>query len=262
MKAPYAPPRSLGAWLARRRGQRSAARPVTLRLTRPIVSFAFDGFPKSAARTGAGLLEHVGGRGTFYASAAFAGQATATGAAFEAADIARLLAAGHEIGCQTFSQLDCARTPVDHVFSDMVRNADALATMGMDTRLISFAYPFGETSAAMKAQLPSRFTTARGMTRGLATGKADLAQLRANPMYGPYALRRCLAVLEQARKCSGWVIFFTHDVSPRPSPWGTPTGLLERLCGASFASGMEILPVHEAAARALAESAADHAARR
>ncbi len=236
--------------------QKAAARPATLRLSRPLVSFTFNDFPKSAARTGAGLLENVGGRGTFYASAAVAGETASAGAMFDGQDVARLLGAGHEIGCHTYSHLDCARTPIDHVFSDMVRNADALATMGMDTRLISFAYPYGETNHALKAQLPSRFTTARGTTPGLASGQADLAQLRANPMYGPQALRRCLAVLEQARQRTGWVIFFTHDVSPRPSPCGTPTGLLERLCGAAFAGGMEMLPVHEAAARALAESAA------
>lgn len=242
------------AWLERR-GAQKRARPATLRLSRPTVSFTFDGFARSAARAGAGLLENVGGRGTFYASAAHTGFDGATGPMFDAADVKRLNAAGHEIGCRTFGEIDCVRSAVDEVFSDMVRNADALAGLGMDSRLISFAYPRGQAGAAVKAQLPSRFTTARGMTPGLATGVADLAQLRSNAMYGPYALRRCLAVLERARKRGGWVIFHTYDVSARPSPWGTPTGLLERLCGAAVTGGMRILPVHEAAAHAIADSA-------
>ena len=221
-----------------------------------MLSFTFNGFPKSAARTGAGLLENVSARGTFYACGSFAGQTTPTGPMFDRHDVQRLLDAGHEIGCQTYSHLDCVHTPVDHVFSDMVRNADALAAMGMEARLISFAYPAGATGDDLKGRLPSRFTSARGVTPGLVCGSADLAQLRANAMFGPYALRRCLAILDQARKRNGWAIFYTHDVSARPSPWGTPTGLLERLCGAAFASGVAILPVHEAAARALAESEA------
>ena len=251
--APYAPPRGLGASLARRHVQSHAARPAMLRPARPLISFTFDDFPKSAARTGAAMLEHVSGRGTFYASAAFAGQTTHTGEMFDADDVKRLLAHGHEIGCHTFAHLDCARTAPGDVFADMVRNADALGAMGMEDRLVSFAYPYGETTVALKSQLPSRFTSARGIAPGLASGRADLAQLRATAMYGAGALRRCLAVLEAAKRRNGWAIFFTHDVSPRPSAWGTPTGLLERLCGAAFTAGIEILPVREALARALSE---------
>jgi peptidoglycan/xylan/chitin deacetylase (PgdA/CDA1 family) len=238
--------------MRRRRVQKHVARAVAVRLSRPIVSFAFDGFPKSAARTGAGLLENVGGHGTFYASAGFAGETIHTGDVFEASDVTRLLAAGHEIGCHTLSALDCARTPIDQVFSDMVRNADALAAMGMEARLVSFAWPYGEATHALKDKLPSRFTSARGMMPGVATDRTDLAQLRAHAMFGPHALPRCLAALELARGRNGWVIFHTHDVSARPSPWGAPTGLLERLCGAAFAGGFEILPVRDATARIVA----------
>ncbi len=248
------PAGGLRAWLRRDRVRRAVARPAVLRPARPIVTFTFDGFPRSAARVGAALIENVGGRATFYASAAGAGQPGPSGPGFDAGDVKRLLEGGHEIGCRTFSGLDCAHAPVDAVFSDMVRNADALAALGMDQRLISFAYPFGETTAALKAQLPSRFTSARGAAGGLASGRADLAQLRANAMFGPHALQRCLAVLEAARRKPGWVIFHTMDVGPRPGPSGVPSGLLERLCGAAFAGGMRILPMREAVARALEES--------
>src|ERR1700722_7595377 len=39
-----------------------------LRNEAPMVSFTFDDIPKSAATTGAGILEDHGGRGTFYVS--------------------------------------------------------------------------------------------------------------------------------------------------------------------------------------------------
>jgi peptidoglycan/xylan/chitin deacetylase (PgdA/CDA1 family) len=255
MKAPWTPPNGFAARFERRRIARTAARPATLRLAKPTVSFTFDGFPRSAARTGAALVAHVGGRATFYASAAFAGEATVAGPMFAAEDVVALQSDGHEIGCRTFSSLDCARTSVDAVFDDMVRNADALARLGMESRLETFAYPFGETSLALKAQLPSRFAGARGMAAGLASGRSDLAQLRANAMYGRGALNRCLAVLDAARRRSGWVIFHAQDVGPRPGPFGVPTGLLERLCGAAYAGGMRILPVRAALAAAAAEHA-------
>ena len=245
---------SLGARLERRRVQNRIARPAMVRLARPVVSFTFDQFPKSAARAGAALLENIGGRGTFYAAAGLAGQTGPTGDLFDAGDVRRLLAGGHEIGCHTYAGLDCGRAAPDDIFSDMVRNADALGAMGMEDRLVSFAYPGGETNFALKSQLPSRFTSARGASPGLADGRADLAQLRANAMFGPGALKRCLAILETAKRRNGWAIFFTHDVAARPSPWGTPTGLLERLCGAAYAAGIQVLPVRDAVALARAQS--------
>jgi peptidoglycan/xylan/chitin deacetylase (PgdA/CDA1 family) len=245
----------LAGRLEQGRVRKEIARPVVLRPARPTVSFSFDGFSRSAARSGAGLLQNVGGCGTFYASASLAGTAGFAGPLFEAEDIVRLSGAGHEIGCATFSGRDCTRASLDDVFADMVRNADVLAAMGLERRLISFAYPHGNASAALKAQLPSRFTGGRGVHPGLASGRADAAQLRANALFGAGALRRCLAVLEEARRRSGWVIFYAHDVGPRPSPWGVPTGLLERLCGAAFTSSMRILPVGDAMARITAESA-------
>jgi peptidoglycan/xylan/chitin deacetylase (PgdA/CDA1 family) len=175
---------------------------------------------------------------------------------FDAADVIALVEAGHEIGCATYGGLNGGRVTADAMLADMVRNADALAAMGLDRRLVSFAYPRGESTGALKDQLPTRFTSGRGAQPGLASGKADLAQLRANALFGPGALKRCLAVLEDARRRQGWAIFFAQDVSARPGPWGAPTGLLERLCGAAFTGGMRIAPVADALAAILAESGA------
>lgn len=245
---------SLGAILSRGRVRRHLARPAELRLARPTVSFTFDGFPRSAARTGAALLEHVNGRATFYASAGMAGRDTPVGPAFDADDLRRLVERGHEIGCGTFSRPDCSRLSRDAALADMVRNAEALAQMGLEERMSSFAYPGGVATVALKNGLPTRFACARGAEPGLASGHADLAQLRANALFGPGALRRCLAVLETARRQNGWVIFFAQDVGPRPGPRGAATAILERLCGAAVTGGMRLLPVREALACARAES--------
>jgi peptidoglycan/xylan/chitin deacetylase (PgdA/CDA1 family) len=252
----YAPARHLGAAIDRRRVQRHLARPARARLPRPVISFTFDDFPKSAVTRGAQILEAAGGRGTWYASCAYAGESTQYGPMFDAADVARLTAAGHEVGCHTFAHVDCARATADDVFADMVRNADALTAMGLEERLVSFAYPYGETSVALKDSLPARFTSARGTTPGLAHGRIDLAQLPANALFGDDAQKRALLLLEQARRRNAWVIFYAHDVSTRPTPWGASTGLLERVVTSAYATGIEIAPVRDVAARILAEGAA------
>lgn len=250
--ASNAPARRFGAGFDRRRVQRHLARPARVSLAKPVISFTFDDFPKSSVARGANILEAVGGRGTWYASSAFAGQSTQYGDMFEAAEVARLTAAGHEIGCHTFAHVDCARSPVDDVFADMVRNAEALADMGLQERLVSFAYPYGETSIALKKALPSRFTSARGGAPGVAHGRIDMAQLPANALYGEDAHKRALKLLELARRRNGWLIFYTHDVSSRPTAWGSSTGLLERIATAAYAAGVEMAPVRDVAARILA----------
>jgi peptidoglycan/xylan/chitin deacetylase (PgdA/CDA1 family) len=244
-----------GRWAAAGRRARAVnARPATVRFPRAVVSFTFDDFPKSAARQGAAIVESVGGHATFYAAAAFAGQSTQYGVMFDAEDLARLKAGGHEIGCHTFSHVDPTRAPLDDFFADLVRNADTLAAMGLDERLISFAYPYGATTAAVKRNLPARFTSARGAEPGVAQGRIDLAQLPANPLYGEEALARCLKLVEQARRRGGWLLFVAHDVAARPTLWGAQTGVLERVAMAAYAAGMEISTVRAVTARLIGES--------
>jgi len=243
-----------GSHSGRRRALRHLARPVHVRLSKPVISFTFDDFPKSSVTRGAQVLESVGGRGTWYAGCAITGETTQYGPMFDAADVARLCGAGHEIGCHTFSHTDCAAASMDDVFADMVRNAEALAALGLEERLVSFAYPYGETTVALKDALPSRFTTARGTEAGLAEGRIDFAQLPANALFGEDAQKRAMKLLEQAQRRKGWLIFYTHDVSVRPTAWGSSTAVLERVATAAYAAGVEMAPVREVAARILADA--------
>jgi peptidoglycan/xylan/chitin deacetylase (PgdA/CDA1 family) len=248
------PEMATGRWAAvSRRARATVARPALARFDKPVISVSFDDFPKSAVKHGAALLESVGGRGTYYAASAFAGQTTQYGVMFDAEDVARLRAAGHEIGCHTFGHADASRDTPDDVFADMVRNADALMAMGMEERLVSFAYPYGAVTSALKKQLPARFTSARAAEPGVAHGRIDLAQLPANALYGDDALKRCLKLLELAQRKQGWAIFYAHDVGVRPTAWGAATATLERVLIAAFAAGMEIAPVGHVAARLAVE---------
>jgi hypothetical protein len=83
-------------------------------------------------------------------------------------------------------------------------------------------------------------------------GNIDLAQLPANALFGEDAPKRAMRLLELARRKKAWLIFHAHDVASRPTAWGAPTGLLERLVTAAYASGIEMATVGEVAARILA----------
>jgi peptidoglycan/xylan/chitin deacetylase (PgdA/CDA1 family) len=246
----YSPPRDLFAKVQRRLTQHTAARPVVLRFDQPVLSISFDDFPVSAAREGADILERHGARGTFYAAAGLADTDGPCGRNFSAADLLHLEAAGHEIGCHSFGHADCAQRAVFDTLQDFAKNRDALAAMGARTPARSVAYPYGETTTALKLSLPPRFESARGVMPGLNIGRTDLAQLRAFAMFGkPFAAMR--RALKGAAKRNAWLIGFTHDVSDTPSPWGTSAADLDALLSAAHNFGFAILPVSEALARRL-----------
>ena len=245
----YAPPRDIAAKLRRRLTQYTRARPALLRFDTPILSVCFDDFPQSAAFEGARILESHGGRGTFYASAGLAQVEGACGPGFASADLARLAAAGHEIACHTFAHRDCARLDAFKTLIDLAKNRDALAAMGHAAPLQALAYPYGETSTDLKASLPPRYRSARGILPGLNVGRVDLAQLRAFPLFGQ-DFDRARSSLKRAARRRAWMIVFTHDVSPTPSPWGTRAKDLDAFLVQARGLGFQLLSVTPALAMA------------
>lgn len=237
----YAPPRDFGAKLQRRVTQWRRARPAKLVLERPALSVCFDDFPHSAALNGAALLERYGARGTFYAAEALADQDGPSGPNHTAEDLRRLSAAGHEIGCHTYSHADCARRPVYDTLLDLARNRDALGAAGVgDVRTL--AYPYGETSIELKKSLPPRFATARGVTPGLNVGAVDLTHLRAFPLYDT-TMAAAYAALARAVKRNAWMIAYTHDVADPASPWGVTPRAFDAFLAAARKAGVLIAPV-------------------
>lgn len=241
----YAPPRDLASKLLRRLTQWRAARPARLRFDAPILSVCFDDFPVSAAEIGARVLESHGARGTFFAAAALAETEGPCGRNFSAAHARALAEAGHEIGCHTFAHEDCAVRGVAASLDDLARNTDALAAMGCAPAR-SLAYPYGETGIALKKALPARIAAARGVLPGLNVGRADLAQLRAYPLFGAGGLARAYEALTRAARRNAWMIAFTHDVSPTPSHWGTSASALDDFLYAATEAGVRVMPMSAA----------------
>src|SRR5271165_5890727 len=109
----------LGATLVR-------TRTVRMVNERPIVSFSFDDFPRSAVRNAAAILEGHGVAGTYYLSRSFNG-ATVDGIEYyDLGDLRRLIDNGHEIGCHTASHLHATRVARSRLLDDIEANAEFL----------------------------------------------------------------------------------------------------------------------------------------
>lgn len=247
---PYIPAGGLAGKLRRLRARAGPRRMQPARLQRGMVSFSFDDFPKSAVDVGAAELERVQARGTYYASASFAGLDTHHGRMFDMDDLARLQAAGHEIGNHTYSHLDCARAPAEDVVADVKRNAEALRAMGCAAPLRSFAWPYGEASPEAKRALEPEFDTLRGVRPCAVTRAADLNLLPAHSLDGGEdGLARVLAALREAARRPSWLIVFAHDVQPRPTQWGCTPSMLRLALETARKLDLDIVTVGEGAQR-------------
>lgn len=244
----YSADRSLKGKLRRRYAKLTHRKPARLVLSRPMVSFAFDDAPKTAADAGAKILEERGLRGTYFAAAGIAGQDSSFGVYADMADNARLLKAGHEIACHTYSHLDCGKADAGTISADVARNAEALAAMGVTAT--TFAYPYGDVSPAAKKVLSQRFSLLRALHHGIVETGTDLNQTPAVGIEGADGEHVAARWLETAAQRTGWLILFTHDVTEAPSPFGCTPGALSRLADKAVAMGFEVVTVAEGAARA------------
>jgi peptidoglycan/xylan/chitin deacetylase (PgdA/CDA1 family) len=232
----------------RRRTVRLASRRPARAPSRPMLSFAFDDVPASAAQTGAEVLESRGLKATYYVAAALAGADAATGRMACAEAVRRLSAAGHEIGCHTYSHLDCGQAAARDAVEDVARNAQTLARWGLP-RPTTFAYPFGDVAPATKRALAGRFSLMRAMHHGLVGAGADLNQAPSIGVEGPDGEALALRWLNRVTLRPAWLILTTHDVAEHPSAWGCTPATLARLADAALAAGVEVVTVAEGAAR-------------
>tara|TARA_R110002094_G_scaffold36474_2_gene49184 strand:+ start:6566 stop:7333 length:768 start_codon:yes stop_codon:yes gene_type:complete len=249
MDTAYNPGGGLISKLSRRWARLAARAPLSVNLDHAIVSFTFDDFPRSAALSGAKILEDHGWRGTYYASAGYAGTQSHHGAMFEAGDLQRLDAAGHEIGCHTHSHLDGSQISAGEMLADIDRNRKALRELGFEGELESFAYPYGEATPAAKRLLATRFSSMRGVHAAINRGTSDRSLLKSIPVDGGEAgIARAVDAAETLVEHPGWLIFYLHDVQDVPTKWGCTPAQLEQVCAAVERSGARVLTIAAAMA--------------
>jgi peptidoglycan/xylan/chitin deacetylase (PgdA/CDA1 family) len=255
MLSSKAPMTSLRRRAALAIAKRIPVRPVRSRLTGPVASITFDDVPQSATREGAAVLEHAGVRGGFHVCGGHTGGSFQGVVQHTHADLWRLRAAGHEIGCHGFAHLDATVSPTNVLEVDHAQNQAFMALEAGAAPPQSFAYPFGATSVAAKRFYSGRFVACRGVLGGLNAGWVDLAELRAF-LFTPsrFDLRRLGPLIDKAARSNAWMVFLTHDVSPDPSSYGCRPDDLAALVAALQSAGVEILPVKTAARLVLGET--------
>ena len=244
----------LNAFAARR----VTIKPARLAPPRAVASFSFDDFPRSAWTVGGPLLARYGARATYYAAGQFCGRQVEGVDYYDEAMLREIEAAGHEVGCHSFSHEPSPAVASVLLEDDLERNAIFLReALGRDPGPLSFAYPYGMVCTRTKKLIGARFPSGRGIHPGLNGAHTDLAQLKAIPLERrSWRAETVEGWIEAARTSRSWIVFFSHDVSDDPTPYGCTPAMLEHALAASQAAGLDRLPVREALALASAESGA------
>ena len=225
---------------------------LRLRLERPIASFTFDDFAKSAWLTGGKIVEDFGARATFYVSGALQSSIHHGVHCYDKEDLISLTAQGHDLGCHTYDHIAVTVHSASGIEENLESNAQYVKSL-TGKEMASFAYPFGLASVRKKRLLAERFKASRGIYPGINAGWTDFSQLNALCLHqGELPIEK---YIQKALKQNGWLIFVGHDVDERPSAFGCTPKVLENALRLVSEAGIELMTV-EAALRRILETGA------
>jgi peptidoglycan/xylan/chitin deacetylase (PgdA/CDA1 family) len=149
------------------------------------------------------------------------------------------------LASHTFSHISCRSVSGADFRTDVIKGGRAIEELaGLESP--NFAYPYGHVTLQAKRSLELDLSSARSIFPGFNGPEVDLNLLRSNSLYGDLegSQRAEELVLENAKRKS-WLIFYTHDVRPDPSPYGCTPALLEAAASSAVRNGSRILTVHQ-----------------
>ncbi len=218
---------------------------------KPVISFTFDDFPRSAYQVGGRILERFGVCGSFYASFGLRGTRTATGDMFKDDDLKGLLQSGHELGCHTYNHLDAWKTPAGLFEESIRKNISACENLIPGYSMRTFAYPRNNPHPKIKALAAWYFRASRGGRQMINEKTLDLNLIKS--FFINYKNRNdpdfFLELIRRNAEDKHWLVFSTHDVDDVVSPHGCSRDVFEEIVAKSVESGALVLPVHEACRR-------------
>jgi peptidoglycan/xylan/chitin deacetylase (PgdA/CDA1 family) len=226
-------------------------------LERAVVSFTFDDPARSAAEAGARLLEDRGCRATFYVASGLLSEPPIDPEhpLLPEQELRALADRGHDIQGHTYSHLNLRTASPRRIVRDCRRNREHLEQLLPGHEVEHFAYPYGYVSPWAKRALGSSYRTMRSTEAGVNRGPTDLRRLKAISLcsvdFDADAVR---AAVDGLAEQPGWLVFFTHEISPSPSPWGTTPHDLEWVVDHCLDQGRRILTVSDAFRAVAAES--------
>ncbi|HEV7309716.1 polysaccharide deacetylase family protein [Ensifer sp.] len=226
---------------------RFATKPRDVATDVPIVSFTFDDVPDSALHNGAEILERHGVRGTFYIAGGLAGRVEADRTLISAEGCADLSRRGHEVGCHTYSHDKIRRLGGHGLAHDLDRNADYLRRSGVALAATNFAFPYNAAWPSARRELGRRYRSCRAAGESVNRLSVDPLMLKAVEIRQPEADAQALTGwIDDVADRPGWLVFFTHDIAARPTPYGCTPGTFEDLVAHAVARGCVVLPVEQA----------------
>lgn len=220
-------------------------RSVKLNFDRPVVSFTFDDFPRTALTNGAKILEDNKSTATFYGCLGLAGGNSPSGLLASIPDYAACASRGHEVGCHTYDHLDCSSLSSERISENLERN-QAMAQDLYLPKFQHFAYPFGRFSVAAKRTVLKYYKSGRTTTPGINRGHTDLGMLKSVALYSGLGWNVWETYLKELESEPGWLIFYGHDVSSNPSVYGCTPDDLDTLLKKLLAMGSSVIPVGSA----------------
>lgn len=222
-------------------------RPLAIRTQRPLISFTFDDFPRSAFLVGGAILSRYGFAGTYYTALGLLATHGPSGPLYLLEDLKAVLANGHELGCHTFSHCHSWETRKDRFVDSVLRNRAELSRLVPDAEFKSLSYPISEPRPLTKHAVSRYFVCCRGGGQTFNAGTADLNQLSAYFLEKScgdiHAVRNQIDANREAR---GWLILATHDICDSPSSYGCTTQFFEDVVCYARDSGALVLPVTRA----------------
>ncbi len=219
----------------------------------PFVSFAFDDFPRTAYTVGGSILKSFGVRGTYYVAMGLMNTSNGLGDQLHLEDLDAAGADGHELASHTFSHSSSREVPLSVFQQDVQKGHGAIWEIANLAPSRNFAYPFGEVTFAAKQALGRKMLSCRGTYGGLNGPVVDLNLLRANSLYGDTdGLGRVQRLILENEERKTWLIFYTHDVRPSPSPYGCTPKFFESAVRLAVDRGAKVVPVAEVLAGVVA----------
>jgi len=159
-------------------------------------------------------------------------------------DLQSLLSKGHELGTQTYLHSSCREVSLSDFKRDVRDGIQALERLtGHHHR--GFAYPYGHVTVGAKKALRD-LASVRSIFPGINGPEVDLNLLLANRIYGDIEGAQPIRdLIAENMRQKGWLIFYTHDVRPKPSQYGCTPALFELAVSESVKSGSRVLTIDQ-----------------
>lgn len=245
MRNIYQPSRTLPARIKRRLVPFQAKNLHKVALERPLVSFTFDDCPRSAIENGLPQLDAMNWQATVYVACGLFDRTNHLGLHMGREDTLAVYRVGHEIGDHTFSHFDASARPLSDALADIRKNQAEIVKLGLPESQ-SFAYPYGQTTPALKKTLQNYFMGARGITPTTHTKSVDMNQIGSWPLFAGAEFDTLMTAVNALKDNPGWMTIFTHDVRDNPSLWGCTPAQLAQIIQAVQDIGADVMPVNKA----------------